>query len=206
LLSFVVFVYSVSPIYPKKVSERLRASTHNKRRDNADATGTAVALECGTNIKVFLSIEDSTRTISKIAFRSNGCGYMLAAADAMAEDLANKSLTELHGLRPEELSAQIKKALGERPPDRTHCVATAVDAVRNAFAEYRRARIEEFAGERALICTCFGVSEETIERAIKYDAARTVDEIGRLTNAGTGCGSCQMLINEIIDSTAESAN
>jgi NifU-like protein len=202
----VVFVYSVSPVYPKKVIERLRASTHNKRLDNADATGTAVALECGTNIKVFLSIEDSTRTISGIAFRSNGCGYMLAAADAIAENLTNKTLTELHGLRAEELSAEIKTALCSWPRDRSHCISTAIDAIRNAFAEYRRTRIEEFAGERALICTCFGVSEEKIESVIKCDAARTIDDIGRLTNAGIGCGSCQMLIREIIDSTAESSN
>ena len=201
-----VFVYSVSPVYPEKISERLRASRNRKPPGNGSAVGVAAALKCGTNIKFYLLIDDATRKISQIAFRSNGCGYLLAAADAITEHLEGKDITELHGLNPDDLLSKIKIALGSWPQDREHCIATGADAIRNAFAEYRRSRIEEFAGESALICTCFGVSEEKIESTIRHAAARTVDDIGRLTNAGTGCGSCQMLIREIIESTAESAN
>ena len=199
-----IFVYSVATVYPKNIAERSRKSRHTKRVDNADAAGVAVALKCGTNIKLYLSIDDSTRKIRDIAFRSNGCGYMLAAADAIAEYLSEKNLIELHGLKPDELNREIKLVLGQWPSDREHCISTVVDAIRNTFAEYRRSQIEEFTGERALICTCFGISEAKIEHAIKHDSAHTVQDVGRLTNAGTGCGSCQMLIREIIDSAAQS--
>jgi NifU-like protein len=202
----VVFVYSVSPIYPKSICERLRTGKRRRSLENPDATGVAIALECGTNIKYYLSINDASGEILKIAFRSNGCGYLLAAADTIAEILTGKDLTELHGLRPEELSTEIRTGLGEWPLERRHCIATTVDAIQNAFAEYRRSRIKEFTGERALICTCFGVSEEKIENAIQRDAAHTLEDVGRLTNAGTGCGSCQMLIRELIDAAADGPN
>jgi NifU-like protein len=206
LLSFVIFVYLVSPVYPKNVAERLRAIRIAISVQNADATGVAVALECGTNIKFYLTIDDSTRKIREIGFHSNGCGYMLAAADAIVGFLTGENLTQLHGLKPRELTDEIKSVLNEWPIERRHCVATVVDAIRDAFADYRRTRINEFVGERALICTCFGVSEEKIENVIRNRNARTVDDVGRLTNAGTGCGSCQMLIRELIDSAAESSN
>jgi NifU-like protein len=61
-------------------------------------------------------------------------------------------------------------------------------------------QIEEFTGEKALICTCFGVSEETIERVIANNRCETVEEVSQKCNAGSGCGSCQPLIQEIIDS------
>jgi NifU-like protein len=174
--------------------------------ENPDAAGVAVALECGTNIRFYVAIDHEPGAVRDIAFRSNGCGYMLAAADAMAEILNGRPLTDLHGLKPAELNVEIMNTIGPWPSERDHCVATVIDAIRNAFAEYRRSQITEFTGERALICTCFGVSEEKIENAIRENAASTVDDIGRLTNAGTGCGSCQMLIREIIDSAAQSSN
>lgn len=187
-------------VYPKKVTERLRVIPRREIPETADAIGLAASLECGTNIRFYLSIGERDGPIYKITFRSNGCGYMLAAADAIIEYLTEKFLTELHGLKSDELIGVIESELGHLPSDRKHCIQTVIDAVRSAFAEYRRSRIEEFAGERALICTCFGVSEEKIENVIKQQSATTVEEIGHLTNAGIGCGSCQMLIRDIIDS------
>ena len=73
------------------------------------------------------------------------------------------------------------------------------DALQNSFADFRVSQIEEFAGEKALICTCFGVSEETIEHLIKEKSLETVEEVTNGCNAGGGCGSCQLLIQEIID-------
>ena len=88
---------------------------------------------------------------------------------------------------------------GEFPPDRHQCATVCIEALRGAFADFRIRQIEEFQGEKALICTCFGVSEETIESHIRKCRLETVDEVARACNAGSGCGSCRMLIQEIID-------
>lgn len=50
-----------------------------------------------------------------------------------------------------------------------------------------------------IICNCFDVSKEEIEKAIKEKGLKTVDEVGEATNAGTGCGGCQEKIQEILD-------
>jgi NAD(P)H-nitrite reductase large subunit len=50
-----------------------------------------------------------------------------------------------------------------------------------------------------LICTCFGISEDTIQSVISETGAETVEAVGDACNAGTGCGSCRFLIQELID-------
>lgn len=133
-------------------------------------------------------------------FQTNGCGFMIAAADALADAIAGKQLAELHGLDRDELRAKLCEELDAFPADRRHCEEACIEALRSAFADYRARRIEEFQGEKALICTCFGVSQETIESQIVKGSLKTVEEVTRICNAGGGCGSCRMLIQEIIDS------
>ena len=39
-----------------------------------------------------------------------------------------------------------------------------------------------------MICHCFEVSRDEIEKAIREKGLKTVEEVGEATNAGTGCG------------------
>ncbi len=50
-----------------------------------------------------------------------------------------------------------------------------------------------------IICHCFEVSREEIENAIREKGLKTVEEVGEVTNAGTGCGGCQEQIKEILE-------
>ena len=50
-----------------------------------------------------------------------------------------------------------------------------------------------------IICHCFEVSREEIENEIREKGLKTVEEVGEVTNAGTGCGGCQEQIQEILD-------
>lgn len=137
--------------------------------------------------------------IDKVSFRSNGCGYMAAGAEVLAEGLADRRFTDLRGLSDAELSQLIHNELGDVPPDRRECIDVGIQALRSAFAAFRAARIEEFTGEQALICTCFGISEERIERVIRETCAVSVEDVSAECNAGLGCGSCRMMIEEMID-------
>jgi len=74
-----------------------------------------------------------------------------------------------------------------------------LETLQDAFADFRAFQIEEFTGEKALICTCFSVSEDTIENLVKENSLETVEEVTDACNAGGGCGSCQPLVQEIID-------
>lgn len=128
---------------------------------------------------------------------------MIAVADHLIETIKDSKLADLHGLNKNELSQKLEAEFGPLPNDREQCVDVCIEALRAAFADYRVRQIEEFRGEMALICTCFGVSEETIEVHIERNAIETVSEVTRICNAGGGCGSCRMLIQEMIDTRGD---
>jgi NifU-like protein len=83
-------------------------------------------------------------------------------------------------------------------PGKEQCVEMACEALLDAIRDYSNAAREDWAGDEALICTCFFVSERTIEREIQMHGLTTVAEVTRTCNAGAGCGSCHQLIQEIL--------
>lgn len=182
--------------YPKKITEHFRQPKYAGKAEKTNAVGTGASFVCGSFVRFYLEI-DAQKNIKDAKFKSNGCGYTIAAADVLAEKIVGKNLTALHGLN--DLKAEIEIELEKFPVSRKHCLEICVDALSQAFADFRALQIEEFAGEKALICTCFGVSEERIEKIIIENEVETVEEIGEICNAGTGCGSCQFLIQEMLD-------
>jgi len=65
--------------------------------------------------------------------------------------------------------------------------------------EQKEILIIKFYNMSEIICHCFEVSREEIEKAIRERNLKTVEEVGEATNAGTGCGGCQERIQEILD-------
>ncbi|MDG2214593.1 MAG: (2Fe-2S)-binding protein [Verrucomicrobiota bacterium] len=49
-----------------------------------------------------------------------------------------------------------------------------------------------------LICHCHQVSASSILKAIDKGGAETIEEVTRLTAAGSGCGSCQCRIQRLL--------
>jgi NifU-like protein len=115
----------------------------------------------------------------------------------LAEKIVGKKLTEVHAL--DEMRTEIASELGTFSAHRANCLTICLEALNRAFADFRSFYIEEFAGEKALICTCFGVSEETIEKIIRENEGATVETVGEVCSAGTGCGACRFLILELIE-------
>ncbi len=184
--------------YPNKISRRFRSPKNAGHLINANAEGKAASFVCGVLIRFFLEIENESKEIINAKFKTNGCGYVIATADHIAETIIGQKLTELHGL--EGLEDAHKAEFEEFSGDREHCANICFDALSDALARYRNSQIEEWTGEKALICSCFVVAEEAIEKLIKSDNLKTVDEVSEKCNAGLGCGSCQPLIQEILDS------
>ena len=165
----------------------------------ADAAGSAAAVQCGTHIRFEVRLLERTGPLSYADFRTNGCGFMIAAADALTEIIRGQRVSELHALDPTKLRTAVEARLGIFPAGRAHCLRVSIEALRAAFADLRQRRIEEFTGEKALICTCFSVTEDVVEDLITGQGIGTVREVGDACNAGTGCGSCQPIIQDMID-------
>ena len=185
--------------YSEKISERFSAPKNIGSATGSNAVGTNATFVCGTVLRLSLRIEKDTKEIVEAKFKTNGCGYLIASADVLTEQIVGKKLNELHGLDKSILQERIENEIGRFSENRRHCLSLCLETLRDAFADFRAFQIEEFTGEKALICTCFGVSEETIESVIEENSLETVEEVTDICNAGGGCGSCQPLIEDILE-------
>jgi NifU-like protein len=185
----------VVSFYPKEISKRFNSPKNAGIAESQNAKGIAASFICGSIVQISLRIED--KEIRESKFKTNGCGFMIAAAESISETIVNTKLIDFDKV---ELKRKLMDALGDFPADRTNCLDVCFEALQKAFQNFRKTQIEEFAGEKALICTCFGVSEETIEKLVTENSLESVEEVSMACNAGSGCGSCQPLIQEIIDS------
>ncbi|MBA2607104.1 MAG: iron-sulfur cluster assembly scaffold protein [Acidobacteria bacterium] len=185
--------------YPPKISERFHAPKNAGKLQGANAVGTNATFVCGAVLRIRMEIECETKEILRAKFQTNGCGYLIAAVDILTEMIKGKKLVDFHGLERQVLQREIENELGAFSEHRQHCLDLCLETLQNALANFRAFQVEEWTGEKALICSCFGVSEETIENLIKTNSLETVEEVTDVCNAGGGCGSCQPLIQELID-------
>lgn len=144
-------------------------------------TGRSASLSCGAHVRVSIRVDEG-HLISQARFRAAGCNLLIAAASMLTEQVTGLTTAE---------AATIGSAS-------TNCAALASDALLDAIREYSNAARDDWAGDEALICTCFFVSERTIEREIQTRGLTTVAEVTKACNAGAGCGSCHQLIQEIL--------
>jgi NifU-like protein len=145
-------------------------------------TGRSASLSCGALVRFSIQV-DEAHLISQARFRAAGCNVLIAAASMLTEQVTGMTTAEAATIRI----------------DPTACGAIARDALLDAIREYSNAARDDWAGDEALICTCFFVSERTIEREIQTRGLTTVAEVTKACNAGAGCGSCHQLIQEIIE-------
>ena len=158
-------------------------------------TGRAASFLCGASVCLSIQIDES-HNISQAKFRAAGCEVLISSLSVLTERVWGKSTAEAAniGQTPDRLLAELKPG-----SNNLHCARLACDALVAAIRSYSDAARSEWNGEEALICTCFFVSEQTIEREIRSKGLTTVREVTSACNAGGGCGSCQQLILEILE-------
>jgi NifU-like protein len=159
--------------------------------DEPSFTGRSASLSCGALIRFSIQVDEGP-SISQARFRAAGCDVLVGAASLLTERVQGMTTAEAAGIEPVTLSQQIGT-------ENVQCVELACNALVDAIREYSNAAREDWAGDEALICTCFFVSERTIEREIQTRGLTTVAEVTHVCNAGGGCGSCHQLIQEILE-------
>jgi NifU-like protein len=198
LRGFALKIKAVS-FYPPKIDERFAAPRRAGKAARTNSVGTGASFICGSFARFYMEIDPATKEIRDARYKTSGCGYAIAAAEVLTKQIVGRRLTDLHGLDHSEFLGAIENVLGDFPAAKRHCAEICFDALQAALTDFRALLVEEFAGEKALICTCFGVSEETVQTVISENQAASIEEVGALCNAGAGCGSCRFLIQELLD-------
>jgi len=89
--------------------------------------------------------------------------------------------------------------LGGLPEQKMHCSVMGREALEAAIENYRTGGTKKHELEGKVVCTCFGVTENEIERVIRENNLTTVEEVTNYCKAGGGCGGCRGEIEKIIE-------
>lgn len=165
--------------------------------DDPSATGRAGSLTCGAVLIVTLKI-DNTHQVTDALFKAAGCSRLVSACSVLTEIAKGKS-TAKAAIQAQEIETTLNAQLGLPPEGKDHCAALAGEAMLMAIRSYSDSIRNEWSGDEALICTCFGVAEGAIEREVRLGHLSTIAEVTAACKAGAGCGSCHSLIQDMLD-------
>ena len=79
-----------------------------------------------------------------------------------------------------------------------HCSVMGREALELAIANYRTGKNVKKILEGRVVCQCFGVTEEEIERVVRDNRLSTVEQVTNYCKAGGACGKCHGDIEAII--------
>ncbi len=164
--------------------------------EDPTATGRAGSLACGATIRITLAIGDE-QIIQDAKFRTAGCSYLVAFASVLTGKVKGQSTGAAAALANNPKASWFDE-FGTPPPDKQQCRSLVSEALISAIQQYSDTVRDEWEGDEALICTCFGVSEQRIEQEIRRGRLQTIAEVTRACKAGAGCRSCYPLIEDIL--------
>jgi NifU-like protein len=76
------------------------------------------------------------------------------------------------------------------------------EALEAAIENYRSGRTEKKILGVKVLCNCFGVTADEIERVTRENGLTTVEQVTNYTKAGGGCGKCKPDIARILEKVA----
>lgn len=178
--------------YTEKVKDHFLNPRNVGTIENADGIGEVGSLACGDALTLYLKLDESEH-IADAKFQTFGCASAIASSSALTEMIKGLSLDEAREISNEDIA----EYLGGLPKEKMHCSVLGRDALEKAIAHYNGEEEKKVDGE--IVCECFGVTDKEVERAVKENHLKTIEEVTNYVKAGGGCGNCHDSIQEIID-------
>jgi len=178
--------------YTEKVKEHFMNPRNVGEIENPDGFGEVGSLACGDALRLTFKLDEEKR-IKEVKFKTFGCASAIASSSALTELVRGKTLVEAEKVT----NRDIAKYLGGLPEEKMHCSVMGREALAAAIANYRGEKVEK--EEFEIVCTCFGITDKEIERAVRENNLHTVEQVTHYTKAGGGCESCHPKIEAIID-------
>ena len=181
--------------YTEKVLDHFRNPRNVGKVENPDGTGTVGSLACGDSLTLTFKLDDEGR-IADVKFQTFGCASAIASSSALTELVKGKTLEEAEKITNKEIADY----LGGLPAQKMHCSVMGREALEAAIRNYRTGEtVVRDLKEEKIVCKCFNVSEEEIERVVTENNLSTVEEVTDYCKAGGACGQCRGDIQAILD-------
>ena len=181
--------------YTEKVLDHFRNPRNVGKVENPDGTGTVGSLACGDSLTLTFKLDDEGR-IADVKFQTFGCASAIASSSALTELVKGKTLAEAEKITNKEIADY----LGGLPAQKMHCSVMGREALEAAIRNYRTGEtVVRDLKEEKIVCKCFNVSEEEIERVVTENNLSTVEEVTDYCKAGGACGQCRGDIQAILD-------
>ena len=178
--------------YSDKVKEHFLKPRNVGEVENPDGVAMVGSMACGDALRLTFKLDENKR-IKEARFKTFGCASAIAAASALTEMIKGMSVDEAAKITNQDIA----DFLGGLPKEKIHCSVMGREALEKAIASYKGIPSTESAEK--IICECFGVTETEIERVVRENNLKTVEEVTNYTKAGGGCGNCHEAIMDIIN-------
>ncbi len=179
-------------------TEKLKDHFFNPRNvgeiENPDGVGEVGSLACGDALRLTFKLDQNGR-IADAKFKTFGCASAIATSSVLTEMIKGMTLEEASRVTNKDIADY----LGGLPEQKMHCSVMGREALEAAIENYRSGGAKKRQLEGEVVCTCFGVTDAEIERVIRENDLRTVEQVTNYCKAGGGCGGCHGEIEKIIE-------
>ena len=121
-------------MYTEKVMDHFQNPRNVGEIADASGVGMVGNAKCGDIMQIFLKVNDETRVIEDVKFKTFGCGAAVATSSMATEMIKGKPIEEALKLT----NAAVVEALEGLPPQKIHCSVLAEEAVKAAIEDYMK--------------------------------------------------------------------
>jgi len=180
--------------YTDKVKDHFFKQRNVGEIENADGVGEGGSLACGDALKLTFKLDENGK-IADAKFKTFGCASAIATSSVLTEMIKGMTIDQAAKVTNKDIADY----LGGLPEQKMHCSVMGREALEAAIENYRTGGKKKHELEGNVVCTCFGVTENEIERVIRDNNLTTVEDVTNYCKAGGGCGGCKGEIEKIIE-------